>query len=272
MLASGCSDITGSAPGDGGAVLEDSFPGTGDGSFPTGDASSCHPGDVQTYVPTAYRPASAPSQGACRVTGTVDPFQQLFAYCLGPRATQLDCMMFAQTSPDCSSCLLTASTASRYGPLIGFGGFIVPNVAGCLELVGALHPGIDSGIDSSILPCARAVQYLGGCELAACEANCPVSDPASLGAYDICANDADKSGCESYAAAAMCAGSYRDAGAHGDASPDAGLASISVADCFASFNDFFNKVAPLFCGSAPPPLEAGASADAGSTAKDARAD
>jgi len=61
---------------------------------------------------------------------------------------------------DASSCLQTPWTAARYGPLIRFGGvvvpgFLVPNVAGCMELVGAPHPGGDSGIDSGILGCAR---------------------------------------------------------------------------------------------------------------------
>jgi hypothetical protein len=275
IYASGCGDVTGPSSVDGGGGPATT--GSEDSGFPPGDASSCHPGDVETYVPTAYHPAAAGSTGACQGTGSTDLFQQFYAACLGPHATQPDCVTFADSYAGCSSCLLTPSTAARYGPLIGVGGFIVPNVAGCLELVGALHPGVDAGTDPGALPCAKAVQALEGCELAACEANCPVYDAASLDAYYRCASDADKLGCQSYAMHAACGDPYRSAGASASACPDAG-ATPSAADCFASFKDFFNKVAPLFCGAPlacaapPPPLDAGGGFDSGSPAKDARAD
>jgi hypothetical protein len=276
LLGSGCGNVTGLASADGGGGVQSM--GGDDSGFAPGDASSCHPGDVETYVPKAYRPASAASTGACQAGGSTDLFQQFYAACLGPHATQPDCVTFADSNAACSSCLLTPSAAARYGPLVGVGGFIVPNVAGCLELVGALHPAVDAGIDPGALPCAKAVQALEGCELTACEANCPVSDAASLSAYYMCASDADKSGCQLYAnMAAACGGSYRDAGPGANSCPDAG-AALTAADCFAPFKDFFNKVAPLFCGAPmtcyvpPPPLDAGAGPDAGSTAMDGKAD
>ena len=102
--------------------------------------------------------------------------------------------------------------------------FITTNVAGCIELA-----------DPDGMPCAKSLQALGGCELAACEANCPVADAASRVVYDGCVGAADQAGCRPYVALAACA----------SAEADAGLAATCL---LGSFADFYAAVAPLFCG------------------------
>ncbi|HZU85382.1 MAG TPA: hypothetical protein VE987_20765 [Polyangiaceae bacterium] len=201
-----------------------------------GDASACRPGDVETYQPAGYTSATAPGQGVCVRGGfNFDPIQGFYEACLGPAATAAKCASFKAdpATSACARCILTADTDAHYGPLVDHGGFITPNVAGCIELT-----------DPRGMSCAKAVQALSGCELAACEANCPVHDAASLVAYDACADQADVTGCASYSSAAGCVAGESDSGA---------------AACLAtSFVDFYDAVVPLFCGPAPSRLDAGA--------------
>jgi hypothetical protein len=193
----------------------------GGGASPGADANACRPGDVGTYQP-AYHPASAAWQGLCRP----DLISGFYDACLGPLATGSACAAFKadKTAGRCASCILTSDTATHYGPLVDHGTFITTNVAGCIELT-----------DPSGLSCAKSLQALSGCELAACEANCPVQDPASRAVYDQCAVGADQAGCGSYVALATCA----------DDEVDAGLAQNCLIGTFA---DFYNTVVPLFCG------------------------
>jgi hypothetical protein len=212
-----------------------SVEGGGEPAF--GDASACRPGDVATYQPPAYLSATAAWQGVCLVqAGGSDPIQGFYDVCFGPKASPAACMVF-KTDPGtkaCAACVLTADSKGHYGPLIDHGGFITTNVAGCLELT-----------DPSGLSCAKALQALQGCELTACQANCPVHDSASRTAYDTCASLADRVGCQSYRSAAACL----------DAEKDSGL----VANCLIpSFTDFYHAVVPLFCGAPPPHADAGA--------------
>src|ERR1700690_717843 len=170
--------------------------------FPTGDASACRPGDVETYQPSAYHFAAAAWRGVCVIEGPAGNGQDrlFFDKCLAVDATPDGCAAFQAdaANADCAKGLLPpASTTSHdgYGPLINHGTFITTNVAGCIELT-----------DPSALSCAKAVQALGGCELRACEANCPVHDPTSRAAYDTCASHADHAGCQSYDMAAAACG------------------------------------------------------------------
>jgi hypothetical protein len=215
---------------------------------PTGDSSACRPGDVETFQPALYRPAAAAWQGVC----SPDAIVGFYDACIGPlrTSTACDAFMSDKTTGPCAACILTPDGASHDGPLINHGTFITANVAGCIELT-----------DRSSLMCARVVQALGGCELAACQANCPVNDSASLAAYDTCAGQADQAGCQSYAEAAACI--------------DAGDAGLSAQCLTTSFPDFYNQVVPLFCGAPPPGLDGAvlpefdASTDAGAAAADA---
>jgi hypothetical protein len=205
----------------------------GDGAFV--DASNtCQPGDVRTFQPSNYHPAAAASQGACLVSGRGDRIQQFYDACLGSGATSDACMSFRTYHPACANCIVTPDSAEHYGPLIDHHGFLAMNVAGCLELA---VPGA--------LSCAKSVQALSGCDLAACEANCRVSDVKSLADYDTCTSVADGAGCSAFAAAAACAAALSDAGSTESSCLDT------------DFGRFYHEVVPLFCG-APAPADAAA--------------
>jgi hypothetical protein len=234
--ADGCAD---SAPADAvsvgaGAPAEGGSTGA---PPPTEDASACHPGDVQTYQPSAYHFAAAAWRGVCAVEGPNGNGQDrlFFDKCLVPGATPEGCAAFQADSAnaECAKCILTPdATASHdgYGPLINHGTFITTNVAGCVELT-----------DPSALTCAKAVQALDGCELRACEANCPVQDENSRAAYETCATVADHAGCVSYDMAAACVSSE---------------AAAAPSCLLPTFADFYYAVVPLFCG-VPPELDGG---------------
>ncbi len=155
------------------------------------------------------------------------------------------CAQFSQAFPSCAGCILTPDTADHYGPLIDHGGFVTANQAGCVELT-----------DPGALSCAKSVQGVSECELASCEANCPVSDAPSLSGYESCAMQADDAGCTTLESAAACRGPLADAGP--------GAAGCFVTD----FTQFYRMVVPLFCGQpprSPPPMgyDASAPAEAG---------
>jgi hypothetical protein len=204
------------------------------------DASACpQPGDVQTYVAGHYHPATAMYQGVC----TRDQIIGFYAACLvSPDASTSSCAAFMDPDAStgaCAACILTPESASAYGPLIDHGGFITPNVGGCIELT-----------DPNGLPCAKAQQALLGCELLACEANCPVHDKDTRNLYDMCASMADTAGCQAFASKAACAA-------------DSGTSTICMAPTFEAFYGLpgMAGVVSLFCGSPPPPSDA-AAADA----------
>ena len=223
--------------GDAGARDGSAF-GASDAAPISVDASSCHPGDVETYVAPPYHPALQ-SPGACGPGAAGNVSQLFYSSCFGPGATSAGCVGYAQSYASCAQCVMTPGAADHYGPLVDLGGFITQNVAGCIELV-----------DPSpvALSCAKALQAQVGCERAACAANCPVYDPPSLHAYNDCAAAADEAGCRSYAATSACANVERDGG--------------PASMCFGSLQDFFSFAALFFCGPAP---DAGpdASVDAG---------
>jgi hypothetical protein len=222
--AVGCGTVT--APSGGAASgAGDAATGSANVVGAAGNAGACQPGVVSTYVPATYQPATGVWQGVCVDDGQ-DLIGQYYDACFGDGATPAACTAFKTMSAAtaaCAACILTPVAASRLGPIIDYGGFVGKNTAGCIELV---EPGG--------LPCATAVQALTGCELQACQANCPVSSSASLDAYYECAQAADGAGCASYAAMASC-----DQGL--DGSP------ASVCDS-AAFKDFYDAVVPLFCG------------------------
>jgi hypothetical protein len=232
-LGGGCGVVTANnfvAPADAGALYDG--PGSTDGAPPSPDASSCQPADVETYVPGGYHPATAAWQGVC----TMDQFGGFYDACLGPGATSGSCSAYSKEDAGngaCAACILTPDSAAAYGPLIEHGTFIANNVAGCIQLT-----------LPSQLSCAKAEAALVGCELAACEANCPVADQTTRTAYDNCALAADGAGCQSYAQMATCAAPLT--------ADDAGAS----ASCLQSFKSFYDAVVPLFCG-APPAQDAG---------------
>ncbi len=237
-LGQGCSVGSLRVPGDGGNALatdggEDALP------IASIDGSTCQPGDVRTFVPAAYRPATPVWQDVC--TGT--QISAFYTACIDPNATPASCQTFYQmdpANPTCAACILTPESMTNYGPLVDHGSFITENVGGCIELT-----------DPTGLVCAKAQQALAGCDLAACEANCPVHDVASRAALDQCTAAAEAAGCQMFAAQASCALQAADAG------------SSSAACDSATFHDFYDLVVPLFCGPPSAALEGGAPHESG---------
>jgi hypothetical protein len=225
------------ASGDGGIfdAAIDASPGHGDSGVEL-EGGGCLPGDVATYHPVYHSPAVQPTACASDSEDLIDAF---YRACLGTHATSDDCSAFAKANAACAACIVTPDSATAYGPVVDHGGFVTANVAGCIEV--EVEGASDAG--SGALGCAKAVDALDGCELAACEANCPVTGATSLAQYQGCTSSADGAGCSTFAAAASCT------------APDSGVGVPST--CLTSdFSTFYYDVVPLFC-LPPPALDAG---------------
>jgi hypothetical protein len=233
------SDGTGASSGMDGSVDGAAFGAAGDA------ASSCHASDVQTYVSSGtYQAAAAPSDACLGVSDAEAPWTVFYDLCFGPSRSMAKCTAFAQepASAACASCILTPFTAMRLGPILDYGGFVGGNVPGCIEVTGSAPDSVD---------CASAYQALSDCEVAACQANCPVNDPTSLAAREQCTQVADATGCKSYR----------------DAVYSHCPAALTAACSQEMFQDFYDAIVPLFCARAAP--DGGAQDDAGAPAVDA---
>jgi hypothetical protein len=115
------------------------------------------------------------------------------------------------------------------GPIIDRSGILELNVAGCLALA-------EDKLDGS--GCGGKYQAMDQCEQAACKSQCPLTDSASLQLYDRCvmAANTDPQTCQSYATLAKCANAIQDAGARGAGCVD-----------FRTFDDWYARIAPMFC-------------------------
>jgi hypothetical protein len=215
---------------------------SGGGAVPP-DGGSCAPGDVVTYHP-AYHPAAVQPQACAGSPGLVEQFYEA---CLGAGRSTDACNGFRQANADCAACIVTPESAKAYGPIIDHGAFVTANVSGCIDVEVERAGAGDAGEwASDALVCAKAIDALEGCELAACEANCPVSpgSAASLAQFQGCTSAADGAGCSTFAAAVTCTG------------PDAGVSA--PATCLqGDFSAYYHDVVPLFC-LPPPAVEAGA--------------
>jgi hypothetical protein len=242
-LVSGCGEVTSGGPdltaAAGPPEIDASFGGSSN-SNATDGASSCHPSDVQALQGT-YQPAAVPS-GACLGADGGGVWEDFFEACLGPDKSDAKCDAYKETPSNaaCAACVLTPYTADQLGPILSFGEFVGGNVAGCIEVTSPRE-----------LPCAQAVQALSDCEDAACQANCPVTDPQSLMERQNCASQADQMG--------LCFSLSQKASACRAAEADGGLASPCMN---VGFKAFYDVVVPLFCGQAN--VDAAAQLDAGS--------
>lgn len=168
----------------------------------SGDAAVvCAPGDVSTWKPT-WRPPTGKLQGKC--TGSqVDTY----VACLFSQAANDPSCRDYLNRPDnavCGQCLMSKLDDAAYGPLIRLGpDAITVNVEGCVALT--------SG-DASASSCAAKAQALGQCRAAACVPYCPLTDHASLLAYNDCEAASDKSSCKSYVTASACIAPLLDVG------------------------------------------------------------
>jgi hypothetical protein len=173
-------------------------------------AGTCSPGDVSSFT-SMWTPPVGPHTGACHE----DELTQLVMDCFDPTAaTATACSAWFADGGNtaCAKCVAGPVTATTWTPLIyssnpGESDYI--NVPGCVALADPFHA-----------PCAHAIEAQFSCELAACEANCPV--PQAAGAlHDAaiknlgdCFAAADVGGCNMLANEALaCASPLLDGGA-----------------------------------------------------------
>jgi hypothetical protein len=233
VAALGCSSSSAGPGGggdDGGVDATGAPPPDAAGDAPLNlDAGSCKPASVASFQPPPYTHASGAFQDQC----TSAMIDQFYDACFGPNQSETACAAFQPdadaTRAACAACIVTPQTASTYGAVVLYTSISIgiPNVAGCIEL---LDP------TSSGLACAKSVQADDDCDLAACAANCPLSTPGGVQAFESCTVAADSDGCKAYADPAnACLGADADAAA--SACPKLG----------------FHDLAMLFCGPAPTP-------------------
>jgi hypothetical protein len=179
-----------------------------------GAAATCSPGSVAGFSPSWIPPGH--HAGAC----TSAQLDMYFAACLGPSSTTAGCNDFKDSAATCVSCL-EPSGGTTSGPIVKHGMITEQNVGGCVAVAEPSHEA-----------CAKQINAQQECELAACEANCISSDPASFGNYIQCAKAADQAGCKPFVP--TCFG-------------DLGTKSQA---CFngSSFQDGFRSIAAIFCG------------------------
>ena len=215
--------------------------------------SACHASDVSTYAPSPYVPAAAPSAVCLGVDGG-ELWDAFYDACFGPANSKASCDSFTSgaSTAACAACILTSYTNERLGPVVNYGDFVDKNVAGCIEVEAPRE-----------LPCAKAVQALTGCEIAACQANCPVSDATTLFARKSCAAVADGAGCNSFNAGTEDGGAGVAALSCKATESDAGVAGPCMDE---TFKQFYEDVVPLFCGRAPVDASAGFDASFGDAA------
>jgi hypothetical protein len=226
--AGGCGVVTANASAFGGSPSGFIDASAGEGSSGGDDAAaSCRPSNALVFTAGDYRAAMAPSD-ACVGADGGEGWEDFYDACLGTNKSTVGCATYKAASAAnaaCAACVVTPYSADQPGPILDYGQYVGGNVAGCFELTDPADP-----------TCPKAVQALSECELAACQANCPVSDPTSLSARDACAAEADTTVCSSlYAMAETCRLNEADAGQ-------------GSACSLAAFKDFYDAVVPLFCG------------------------
>jgi hypothetical protein len=183
----------------------------------------CDPPATVTY--TKVWQAPHPHQAACS-QANIDLFRKV---CLG---TQADggaaCKAFTGTAAGktCEDCILP-STGTLLGPLVATGGFVSPNIAGCIAL--------QQGTQADGAGCAGASLYLTECHAAACGA-CAKDVNTTTDDINACDTAADTGACVAEATAATCVDQLADAGG-------AGAACLAGTD----FDSNYTAIVPTFC-------------------------
>jgi hypothetical protein len=257
LFAYGCSDDKpAAAPTDAGTETGTAKP--KDAGYVPPDAPTpdegCKPGDVKDYAPV-WKAPSAFNQGKCS-----DEQVEALVHCnFGDNPDQTTCDKISKDAAykACQSCLFTASTAKKLGPVYITGSIGYLNIAGCVA---------NAEGNPTETSCGAKYQAANGCAAEACEANCPGSDAKSVDALNACEQKALTSVCQTYSTAADCATALLDTG---------GVAE--VCNFGTTFEEAAFALGKLFCssptGDAGPDGEADAADDgSGDAATDAPAD
>lgn len=229
-LAFGCSSSTtnGGTTDDGGGVAEGggkkdsgSLVDTGTGGDGGGDI--CTPPTSVTYTKSWKAPHA--HQNACS-QANIDLFRKV---CLGAQSDGgAACKSFTGTAAGkaCEDCIIPTS-GTALGALLVTGGFVSPNIAGCIAIA--------QGTVSDGAGCASASLYLSECRAAACGA-CAKDTNTTTDMINACDTAADEGACNAEATAAGCLDQVADGGG-------------AAAQCL-SGNDFdstYSAIVPIFC-------------------------
>lgn len=191
----------------------------------SGPAVTCAPGDVAGF--TAKWKAPRAHKDACSQV-QIDTY---LTACLGSTSSAAKCAPFQMGAGKvCGDCISSKDTDATLGALISHGGYVVVNVAGCVALA-------DNDLTGA--RCAGKLLARDQCAAAACAANCPVTDDASLTELGACTDVADGAGggCETHATAAVsCAAGLNEAG---------GAAATCLGN--ADFESSYGVTVPIFC-------------------------
>jgi hypothetical protein len=230
------------------------------GGCEAGSGLSCEQCDTSGYTPVEMQMPIGPMAAMC-----TDADISAFVTACGVTGTQTTCGAWeASASKTCSGCLLTAQSASTWGPLVcGTTMHCAYNSGGCIDLaLGQVTEEVSQGGAGS---CGDAVNASFGCQDYACD-TCSTTDFAT------CATSAETNECEAYTAAQT--STTGPCGAI-----DGG--AIETA-CFPQDDSDITTMVTFMCGGlvAPPPdagSDAGTPVDAGSgsdasTPKDAGKD
>jgi hypothetical protein len=162
---------------------------------PDGDGAApiCQVADVSQFAPT-WIPPTGPHAAKCTPT----QISTLITACYDVNADEQTCGAW-QADPANASCLpcwvgpVTGATWSPIVTIANPGKSSYLNFGGCVALA-----------DPTQLACGKSIQAAFECEMAACNANCPVpssgSNPA-IEALNKCFDDAATGGCTTFASA-----------------------------------------------------------------------
>ena len=186
-IAFGCSSSSSTTtPDDGGTVVVDSgkkdAPSTIDSGNNDGGGDICTPPATVTYTKSWKAPHA--HQSACS-QANIDLFRKV---CLG---TQADggaaCKSFTGTAAGkaCEECIIP-STGTALGALLVTGGFVSPNIAGCIAIA--------QGTVADGAGCASASLYLSECRAVACGA-CAKDSNTTTDMINACDTAADLGAC-----------------------------------------------------------------------------
>lgn len=176
--------------GDGGLVVNDGGSKKKDASAPPfdDDAGTCAPDDVSSYVPQWKPPLRSTVCTAQKVTDLMT-----CVFDINANATTCDPITKDPANQPCMDCLLTPSSKSSLGAVVIEGNIGTLNIPGCVALATA---------NTTASGCGAKLQASDGCKSAACSANCPITDDASVQALEACEADVATNDCSTYAASA----------------------------------------------------------------------
>lgn len=198
---------------------------TQDTGAPDVPVSTCAPGDVSKFTPEFIPPVPA-NPSACSAQEIDDFYSKCYD---STTSNTTACSAFNKASASCVKCMVTVSTATKWGALISTDGVVTANIGGCIAIK-------DGNLAAD--GCGAKYEAAYQCGLAACETNCPiVSDDngASFKAYQTCLSNARKGVCKK----------FEDAKCKSAAPGDA----VDLCqDTASNFGDYFHIMGTVFCG------------------------